>query len=153
MKKYVYIILVLCMFFLLWFPFINIDNDVAWKDVTSTCLQSINQKEYETWNHKMIKKHYRITKENYEKAIVFKHSSATEAQEIAIFYQSDPEKRKYIKKILEDRKQSQCNVFKGYDVVQSDLIEKGKIFEKGKYVFLIIHKNMHDIEYKIKGLF
>ncbi len=153
MKKYVYIIFILCMFFLLCFPFINVDDDVAWKDVTFTCLQALNSKEYEVWNHKMIKKYYKLSKEDYEKAIVYKHTSATEAQEIAIFYQTDLEKRKYIKKILKEQKQSQYNIFKGYDAVQSDLIKKGKIFEKGDYVFLIIHKNMYDIEHEIKALF
>lgn len=153
MKKCVYIILLLLMIILLYIPFYNVDADVVWSDVETTCVDMVNRKEFEKWNDKIIKKYYKLSKDDYKKALVLKHSSPTEAQEIAVFYQEDKNKRKNIRRMLEDRKQAQYNIFKGYDMKQCECIKKSSIFEKGDYVFLIIHKNVSEIEQKLKSLF
>ena len=86
-----------------------------------------------------LRKQYHLDTAAYEQVLVYGTASAIEADEIAVFKQSDQTKRKALLKLCQQRVDRQLKSFQGYAPRQSALLEKASVYEDGRYVVVLIH--------------
>ncbi len=86
-----------------------------------------------------LRKQYHLDTAAYEQVLVYGTASAIEADEIAVFRQSDQTKRKALLKLCQQRVDRQLKSFQGYAPRQSALLEKASVYEDGRYVVVLIH--------------
>ena len=142
-----------CMILLLILPFTHVDKTVSMKQVSSVIESYSKTSKYEHEDTKFIRKYYHLNKEDYQSAVIYKHPSTMEAEELSVFYETDENKEKAIYDKLEKRMQDKLQSFKGYGQRQSDLIQKGFIFQKGPFIFLMVDEQAATLKNKIYQLF
>ena len=142
-----------CMILLLILPFTHVDKTVSMKQVSSVIESYSKTSKYEHEDTKFIRKYYHLNKEDYQSAFIYKHPSTMEAEELSVFYETDENKQKAIYDKLEKRMQDKLQSFKGYGQRQSDLIQKGFIFQKGPFIFLMVDEQAATLKNKIYQLF
>lgn len=153
MKKIGYSLLIVGMLAALLGPFWKVDKEVDWKTMEAKIKELAKTDTYEKGTDVFIRKSYRLASGQYEHALVYKHVSAMEAEEIAVFYSKDTQQQALINKQVKQRKEAKYTAFAGYGERQSALIKQGEIFQKGDYIFLLVDKNEQQMRHAIEALF
>ena len=153
MKKISMALVFVVICFLLASPFLFVLKDVAFANMTTCIKEHIDKTMYQRLNDKEIKKYYGLSKHDYDSALVYKHHSAMEAEEIAIFYVEDEDHRHVVLQALKRRKDDKLLRFKGYAQPQYDRCKQGIILEKKQYIMLIIDENQDALMDDINALF
>ena len=97
-----------------------------------------------------LRKQYHLDTAAYEQVLVYGTASAIEADEIAVFKQSDQTKRKALLKLCQQRVDRQLKSFQGYAPRQSALLEKASDYEDGRYVVVLIHPQQSQLRQLLK---
>lgn len=97
-----------------------------------------------------LRKQYHLDTAAYEQVLVYGTASAIEADEIAVFKQSDQTKRKALLKLCQQRVDRQLKSFQGYAPRQSALLEKASVYEDGRYVVVLIHPQQSQLRQLLK---
>ena len=97
-----------------------------------------------------LRKQYHLDTAAYEQVLVYGTASAIEADEIALFKQSDQTKRKALLKLCQQRVDRQLKSFQGYAPRQSALLEKASVYEDGRYVVVLIHPQQSQLRQLLK---
>ena len=97
-----------------------------------------------------LRKQYHLDTAAYEQVLVYGTASAIEADEIAVFKQSDQTKRKALLKLCQQRVDRQLKSFQGYEPRQSALLEKASVYEDGRYVVVLIHPQQSQLRQLLK---
>ena len=97
-----------------------------------------------------LRKQYHQDTAAYEQVLVYGTASAIEADEIAVFKQSDQTKRKALLKLCQQRVDRQLESFQGYAPRQSALLEKASVYEDGRYVVVLIHPQQSQLRQLLK---
>ena len=97
-----------------------------------------------------LRKQYHLDTAAYEQVLVYGTASAIEADEIAVFKQSDQTKRKALLKLCQQRVGRQLKSFQGYAPRQSALLEKASVYEDGRYVVVLIHPQQSQLRQLLK---
>ena len=97
-----------------------------------------------------LRKQYHLDTAAYEQVLVYGTASAIDADEIALFKQSDQTKRKALLKLCQQRVDRQLKSFQGYAPRQSALLEKASVYEDGRYVVVLIHPQQSQLRQLLK---
>ena len=97
-----------------------------------------------------LRKQYHLDTAAYEQVLVYGTASAIEADEIAVFKQSDQTKRKALLKLCQQRVDRQLKSCQGYAPRQSALLEKASVYEDGRYVVVLIHPQQSQLRQLLK---
>lgn len=142
------LILVAC-----FYPFYNVDRDVAMSDVTRIIEEYATNSSLKKEDKKYIRKHYKLEEQDYQDMILYVRNSLMEADEFAVIKEEDKTKRSFIKQQMEQRMRNKLKSFEGYGAQQSALIKAGYVFEKGNYVILVVNQKASEFKKEVEALF
>ncbi|MDD6712381.1 MAG: DUF4358 domain-containing protein [Sharpea porci] len=88
-----------------------------------------------------LKRLYKINPSLYEGAVVFAPNSTMDANEMLLVKLKDKSQGEQVKALIEARKKTQLNTFKGYGTIQTDLLNKSIIDVQPNYVLYVVGEN------------
>lgn len=153
MRKFEYILIAVLMGIACAYPFFCMDKDVPFQTVSNIMISNLSDKEVKKEDELFLRRTYHIVKRDYENGFVYSSRQAMGAEEVAVFYVSDENKRKQIHKQVEKRRKAQIDSFKGYGIEQTKLLQQSVILEKGNYIIYIVHKDAKKIVQALEDAF
>lgn len=153
MRKLGYGVFLIVLVVAFMFPFYNVDKQVDMKVIKDTIKQYGTTQQYKIGTQKDIRKYYLLEENAYDDMQCYLSKSIMDAEEICVFKVSNATKRKNVLNQAKIRMENKLRSFKGYGAKQSALIEKGSVFEKGEYVFLIVSDKATDFIVDVNDLF
>lgn len=148
-----YVICGICILVACWYPFYNVDSHVEMKEVTRIVERAARSSNLTKEDKKYVRKHYKMNEQDYQDMILYVQPALMEADEIMAVKEENKEKRTSIKQHLQQRIDDKLKKFEGYEARQSAFIKAGQVFQKGDYVFLIVHPKANEVKEEIEDLF
>lgn len=133
-------------------PFLRADKDVSFVTLQKEIHELANSQELKEEDRSYIRKQFELNDSDYQNAICFGPISAMEVNTL-MAVECTSEQKEYIQKQMKNKVDKQYKSFANYAPRQANLLKDAHIFEKGDYIFLIIHKNDQVLQSKIESLF
>lgn len=153
MKKIRYAIGVIILLLACILPFLRGDKRVSYDTMEFEVNTIVNKDEFKKENRQFARKQYHLESKDYKNIMTYVSTSAMEVDELCVIQQMDPEKRLEIMQNLQEHIDRQLQSFQGYAPRQTALLEQALLFEKGDYVFLIIHREAPNMKENFDALF
>lgn len=133
-------------------PFLRADKDVAFVILQKELHTLANSQELKEEDRSDIRKQFELNDSDYQNVICFGPISAMEVNTL-MAVECTSEQKEYVQKQIKSRVDKQYKSFANYAPRQADLLKNARIFEKGDYIFLIVHKNDQVLQSQIESLF
>ncbi len=94
----------------------------------------------------VLKKYYGLEPEMYDEAVLYFPITNMDAEELLILKLADPSQAEAAAAAIQERNQSQINVYEGYAPEQYALCEDAVIDVQGHYILYVVHKDADRID-------
>lgn len=120
--------------------------------VEANILSSIEKgKNMEKSTNRMLKKMYGLNAGDYEGVVFYKPVSGMDAQEMLIIKLKNSQQKESVVAAIEKRLASQKNVFDGYGIEQTALLNNAIIDARGNFVFYVVHDAANDADHAYRN--
>ena len=119
------------------------ESKAAFEDVSKAVSERFSQKNVITGDNQMIKRLYGIDPNEYSDVLLYYPSTNMGSEELLLV--NDLSQQETVKKAMEERVDSQKNVFEGYAPDQVAMLEKAKVDVEGNYILMVSAENPDEI--------
>ncbi|MBR1507056.1 MAG: DUF4358 domain-containing protein [Eubacterium sp.] len=121
------------------------ESKAAFEDVSKAVSERFSQKNVITGDNQMIKRLYGIDPNEYSDVLLYYPSTNMGSEELLLVKLNDLSQQETVKKAMEERVDSQKNVFEGYAPDQVAMLEKAKVDVEGNYILMVSAENPDEI--------
>ena len=139
------IALVLMVIFIISEDSFDRESKAAFEDVSKAVSERVSQKNVITGDNQMIKRLYGIDPNEYSDVLLYYPSTNMGSEELLLVKLNDLSQQETVKKAMEERVDSQKNVFEGYAPDQVAMLEKAKVDVEGNYILMVSAENPDEI--------
>ena len=121
------------------------ESKAAFEDVSKAVSERVSQKNVITGDNQIIKRLYGIDPNEYSDVLLYYPSTNMGSEELLLVKLNDLSQQETVKKAMEERVDSQKNVFEGYAPDQVAMLEKAKVDVEGNYILMVSAENPDEI--------
>ena len=99
----------------------------------------------------MVRKYYGLNVQDYEGVVLYFPNSNMDARELLLVKLSDAEQANEVLEAIEERRQTQINVFEGYAPEQYNLYVNSVTDVQGGFVLFVVHPDADRIDEAFRG--
>ncbi len=121
------------------------ESTAAFSDVSKAVAAKFSMDNVIEGDNQMVKRLYGIDPNEYAGVYLLYPSTNMGSEELILVKLADPSQKEAARKALDDRVNSQINVFEGYAPDQVDMLKKAKIDVEGNYLLMVSADNPDEI--------
>ena len=95
---------------------------------------------------RMLKKHYGLNAQDYEGVVLYSPISNMDAEEMLIVKLASEDQMDELSEAVQERLDSQINIYEGYAPEQYDLCTHAVIDPEGNYFLFVVHEDADNIQ-------
>lgn len=97
-------------------------------------------------SERLLKKYYGLNPDEYEGVVLYFPISNMDAQEFLMIRLADPAQSEAVVNAIQERNQSQKNVYEGYAPEQFALCDNAVLDVQGNYILYVVHEGADKID-------
>ena len=116
----------------------NRTSSTPFEEMQSAVLAAADLTPMQEGENQMLRRIYQMDPESYEGVLLYYPASSMAVEEILLVKMSSTAQQDAVRQMMEDRVQSQIDVFAGYGPEQVAMLERAIIEVRGNYALLVV---------------
>lgn len=126
-------------------------SEAPFEDVQNAVLSAADLSPMTEGGNQMIRRIYGLDPDGFEGILLYYPTSSMSVEEILLVKLSDVSQGDAVRQVLEDRIQSQIDVFAGYGPEQVAMLEKAIVEVRGNYALLVVAEDPDTVRHAFLG--